>query len=206
MDKVDRILSVVNRNYKGLVTDLKKPSGDIRADLTDVKMDMLHMAIGISTEVAELMTGVINLALSEEMGEPKHVAEAHKENIKEELGDILFYVTGLNLAIGRIESLYCDDVAFEPHDLPECDLSTVGIAGELLDILKKHCIYNKPLDLDALITMNRHMDNSLFFVAEKYGWVRRQIIRANIDKLCVRYDGGYTDHAAQKRADKPEGE
>ena len=81
-----------------------------------------------------------------------------------------------------------------------------GEAGELLDQFKKHVVYNKPLnrenvveELGDLVFYMQGMMNTLLI-----SW--DEIFNANIAKLKVRYAAGYSDKAAQKRADKKDGE
>jgi NTP pyrophosphatase (non-canonical NTP hydrolase) len=76
-------------------------------------------------------------------------------------------------------------------------------AGELLDAIKKHAIYGKPLDLGNVI---EELGDVEFYVTGIINgcWLRRDdIIQANMEKLKKRYPRGkYTNESAIFRADK----
>jgi NTP pyrophosphatase (non-canonical NTP hydrolase) len=83
---------------------------------------------------------------------------------------------------------------------------TVGIsgeAGELLDAIKKYCIYNKELDLENII---EELGDVEFYLAGLRGYLsitRDSILQCNIEKLNKRYhENTYSDKQAQQRADK----
>lgn len=83
--------------------------------------------------------------------------------------------------------------------------AAVGIsseAGELLDAVKKVWVYNKPLDTDNLIEELGDLEFYMQALRFQLGVSREQILQANITKLEKRYPTGYTDAAAQARADK----
>lgn len=78
--------------HKELVKALTKPGADILASLTPEKVNILHMAVGVSGETGELLDAI-----------KKHVVYGKTldyENIVEELGDIEFYLEGLRAALG----------------------------------------------------------------------------------------------------------
>ena len=78
-----------------------------------------------------------------------------------------------------------------------------GEAGELLDAIKKHVVYNKPLDLENVV---EELGDIAFYIEgliQELGLTHEQVINQNISKLSVRYAGlTYSDEAAQNRADK----
>lgn len=80
-----------------------------------------------------------------------------------------------------------------------------GEAGELLDVIKAHVIYDKPLDITHC---KEELGDLEFFLNATYkalGLTREECLEANIDKLTVRYHQlTYTDEQAQTRADKKE--
>lgn len=79
-----------------------------------------------------------------------------------------------------------------------------GEAGELLDALKKHVIYNKPLDMDNVIEELGDLEFYMQGMRALLNLDRDQTLRTNMDKLSIRYAKGYSDQAAQVRADKTE--
>lgn len=93
--------------------------------------------------------------------------------------------------------------------VPRCELlhaamGIAGEAGELLDAIKKHVIYDKPLDMQNVVEelgdlrfFMQAMQN-LLFISDS------EIIKHNVDKLSKRYKKGYSNEEAQQRADKQE--
>jgi NTP pyrophosphatase (non-canonical NTP hydrolase) len=82
---------------------------------------------------------------------------------------------------------------------------TVGVsgeAGELLDAVKKHVIYGKALDHENVVEELGDIEFYLQGIRNGLGLERTEIIEANMRKLGVRYSEGYSDAAAQDRADK----
>lgn len=78
-----------------------------------------------------------------------------------------------------------------------------GESGELLDAIKKHVIYNKPLDIENVIEELGDLEFYMEGVRQNLGITREQTITQNIQKLSVRYHGlTYSDQKAQDRADK----
>lgn len=77
-----------------------------------------------------------------------------------------------------------------------------GEAGEIIDCVKKYWVYNKPLDKTNLIEEL----GDIFFYMQKImnlnNWTIEDVLRFNIAKLEKRYPSGYSDAAAQARADK----
>jgi len=77
-----------------------------------------------------------------------------------------------------------------------------GEAGELLDAIKKHCVYNKPLDRVNVI---EELGDICFYIQGIQNMLLisdSEILEANANKLCKRYAKGYSDQAAQDRVDK----
>lgn len=77
-----------------------------------------------------------------------------------------------------------------------------GEAGELLDAIKKSVIYNKPLDRENVIEELGDLEFYMEGLRQGLGITRRETIQANAAKLNKRYEQGYSDKAAQERADK----
>lgn len=78
-----------------------------------------------------------------------------------------------------------------------------GEAGELLDAVKKHAIYNKPLDLVNVVEELGDIEYYLEGLRQKLGIFRQTTLDENVTKLGKRYPNfHYTDAAAQARADK----
>lgn len=76
-------------------------------------------------------------------------------------------------------------------------------AGELFDAIKKHVIYNKPLDRENVVEEIGDIAFYLEGIMSTLGITREEALAANIAKLGKRYVGlTYSDKSAQDRADK----
>lgn len=88
-------------------------------------------------------------------------------------------------------------------DLIHATMGVVGEAGELLDGIKKHVIYNKPLDRANVVEELGDMEFYMEQLRQRLGITREETLDANIAKLEVRYKNfAYTDEGAAARADK----
>ena len=81
-------------------------------------------------------------------------------------------------------------------------VGVAGESGELLDAIKKHVIYNKPLDIENVIEELGDLEFYMEGLRQKLKIERSKCISANMEKLSVRYGKVYSDKAAQERADK----
>ena len=77
-----------------------------------------------------------------------------------------------------------------------------GEAGELSDAFKKYIVYNKSLDRKNVIEELGDLEFFMEAIRQSIGATRDEVIEANYQKLSVRYNEGYSDLAAQFRADK----
>ena len=90
----------------------------------------------------------------------------------------------------------------------KCNLmhAAIGIAsegGEILDCVKKYIIYNKDLDRDNLIEELGDMEFFMQQCRQAINVRRVEVLQKNYIKLMnKRYPNGYSDQAAQERADK----
>ena len=78
-----------------------------------------------------------------------------------------------------------------------------GEAGELLDAVKKHVIYNRPLDLENVIEELGDLEFYMEQLRQRLGIMRELTIKHNIKKLSKRYaELKYSNEQATARADK----
>lgn len=78
-----------------------------------------------------------------------------------------------------------------------------GEAGELLDAIKKHVVYAKPLDRENVIEELGDLEFYMEGIRRGLGITREEVLQANITKLAKRYPQMvYSNAAAQERADK----
>ena len=78
--------------YEQFVQSIVKPGHDILVQLTPLQASILHMAVGVSGEAGELLDAVKKHAIYQK--------QLDFDNIREEAGDILFYLTGLLNELG----------------------------------------------------------------------------------------------------------
>lgn len=92
-----------------------------------------------------------------------------------------------------------------PRDnLIHMTLGIAGEAGELVDAIKKHWAYGKPLDTDNVV---EELGDLLFYIQGVLNVVTasetlEDLMVTNMHKLSKRYPTGYSDKAAIERADK----
>lgn len=87
-------------------------------------------------------------------------------------------------------------------DLNHAALGLTGEAGEFADAIKKHVIYNQPLDNANCI---EELGDILWYcalAAEALGVDLDEVAALNISKLKLRYPDVYSDLYAKKRLDK----
>ena len=78
-----------------------------------------------------------------------------------------------------------------------------GEAGELLDAVKKHWAYEKPLDFGNVVEELGDLEFYMAAMRQIIGMSRQAILQTNVNKLKLRYANmEYSDQAAQARADK----
>lgn len=80
-----------------------------------------------------------------------------------------------------------------------------GEAGELLDAVKKHVIYQQPLNVHDEGGIVEEMGDCSFFmegIRQCVGLHPDLPINHNIEKLTKRYGAAYSDQAAKERKDK----
>ena len=96
----------------------------------------------------------------------------------------------------------------DPH---KCELIHLAIAipseaGELADVIKKHVIYDQPLDTHRAKHIIEEAGDLEFFLTALYqllGTSREYVLLQNQTKLAKRYpEQVYSDAAAKLRADK----
>jgi NTP pyrophosphatase (non-canonical NTP hydrolase) len=78
--------------YEQFVQSIVKPGHDILVQLTPLQASVLHMAVGVSGEAGELLDAIKKHAVYQK--------QLDFDNVREEAGDILFYLTGLLNELG----------------------------------------------------------------------------------------------------------
>ena len=87
--------------------------------------------------------------------------------------------------------------------LQHAALGIAGEAGEIVDALKKHTVYGKPLDTENLIEELGDMRFYMEAVMNLVGISDQDVLQHNANKLATRYKSlTYSSEAAIERADK----
>ncbi len=179
--------------YSKLVSTLFKDGPAILADAHATSFSLLHAAVGIVGEVYE------------------YASSDTRENAIEELGDILFYVHAASIAVDQhpdnlLVPLDFDAVMGEGSTRKAIDaMYTAGF--DLLDVAKKAVFHNKRADSLPRVVGNllSNIHLNLTRLAYSNGTTLEKLEETNTFKLSVkRYPNGYSDQAAQERADKAE--
>lgn len=88
-------------------------------------------------------------------------------------------------------------------DLLHMVMGVAGEAGELLDAVKKHTMYDKPLDIVNVVEELGDIEFYLEGIRQVLKLNRDYILMTNTQKLQKRYASGkFSNQQAQDRADK----
>src|SRR5690606_18325736 len=120
--------------FPQMVEKLAKDGSQILSELTPEKCHLWHMATGLVGETIELLEAT------------------SFENKVEELGDIEFYSEGVRQAVGiTMKDILSSNYTGVPIRYSHIEAAVIA-AGWVLDAIKKHVAYNKPLNLESLIS------------------------------------------------------
>lgn len=93
------------------------------------------------------------------------------------------------------------DMGDKKLNLAHAALGIAGEAGEVVDIIKKHYAYDKPLQLEEVV---KELGDLLFYIQalmNELGIEKELVIINNMAKLTQRYGDSYSDEKAIARAD-----
>lgn len=165
-------------------------------------IDLLHGAIGISTEITELF----ELFATNKI-ESKPSSDFPKYNLGEEIGDILWY-----MAIFEREY----SISFKYHRfrmaldaMPDAKMTFSNYtehlirmnisAGKLLDVLKKKAFYNKNIDEAVVTTLLASISTEIFQFCHLFDLSIDKIRFTNIEKLYIRFKDKFSTTEAIDR-------
>ena len=124
-----------------------------------------------------------------------------KEEMK--MNGLLAQFENMTLALAKDGEDIVKNLTPEQANLWHMAIGVSGEAGELLDAIKKHVIYQKPLDVE---NVKEELGDMLFYMSnlmQSVGLSFEEVLQHNVDKLSVRYSSGsYSNKQAQERADK----
>lgn len=94
----------------------------------------------------------------------------------------------------------------EKMDLLHMAVGMAGEVGELVDAIKKYVVYNKPIDFENVVEESGDVEFYHERIRQLVRFSREAALTSCIEKLKTgekaRYKAGYSDKAAQERADK----
>lgn len=192
--RVGAVVVDINTLEIGTIVEATVPGGHVGFETYNGFVAVKH--------VDELMLNCPGLSstitLGNEKQQPKYAVE-EKLNIDQEFSAMVGHLIKSSKLI--METITEDKVA-----LIHCIMGMSGEVGEMLDAIKKHVIYNKPLDVGNILEESGDL---LFYFQDlltKVGLTWEQVKLHNINKLLkgdkARYKNGYSDKAAQERQDK----
>lgn len=150
--------------------------------------DMLHCAIGFSTEVGELMAATTSKTTD-------------IINIAEEIADQMWYIS--NLANFINYDLYTNIVIHndltKQASVEEITAKLVILQGDLLDIFKKVIFYGKELDANKLIEIINYIVIEINNLSNCLEFNLPDLLDKNIAKLRVRFPDKFISENALNR-------
>lgn len=189
-------------SYSEMVAKLAKPGADIITQMTAHQAHLLHMAVGMAGESAELEMALLAVWVDVFEQDLRDADPSVVDNAVKELGDIEFYLEGFNQGVN--ECLLCSGAICTGSMSPLEAMNRLSLSTrQTLDMVKKYAIYG--VDLDG-VELDEHIQVihvALDRVAASLGVTRDEARARNMDKLAKRYPGfEYSNQAASARADK----
>ncbi len=120
------------------------------------------------------------------------------------MNTVILDATGSQVILSYFEfvSRLVKPMGSETLDALHAVVGISGEAGELLDAIKKVWVYGKKVDRENIIEELGDINFYMTALQNLYSIADWEIIDHNAAKLEKRYPKGYTDQAAQERADK----
>lgn len=151
------------------------------------KLQKLHCVVGIMTEIQEMEQGAI-------LGDVV--------NMKEELGDMLWYIANYDNTISLVEGedLENFDDAFVNKQQFLMDVGPLKYSAELLlDLWKKNLYYNTTKHDKLIDDTLAKLKHDVVKFCQKAGWDITKIMNTNILKLQARYPEKFSTENADNR-------
>ncbi len=131
------------------------------------------------------------------------IVQLVQQNVEQNLEDLLTDFNKMTLALAKAGADIKRELTPEQANLLHVGVGVSTEANELLDAIKKHTIYQKPLDVE---NVKEELGDLLFYMSnlmQSVGLSFEEVLQHNVDKLSVRYPSGkYSNAQAQERADK----
>jgi NTP pyrophosphatase (non-canonical NTP hydrolase) len=174
-------------NWELYKTEASRTFADFKKGFTPNLMDQVHCPIGMVTEIQELKEAQDLKPFTDDKVKLKNT------NIREELGDILWYVANLERLIET--PLYDLKGGFSPYPMEQLEQA----AAEILDIYKKKLYYNRDIDYKKVQHLCKLVRAAVDSFAYLDKWTSEQLQQENIAKLKVRFPEKFTEDLANNR-------
>lgn len=174
--------------FNQMVTDLFKNPNDILESLDADDVNLIHAGMGIITEAREVCLAIFN---------------NDWVNLKEEVGDLAFYIEAMRQSIDNAYELAPRETAtmVASYDVTTFVMQSMNI----FEFIKPLVIYRREVDLNNVLAILDELDVLLLGICNTHGVSVVEAMEANKIKLLTkRYPNGYSDEAANNRADKDE--
>ena len=160
----------------------------IKDRVDDRMIRLLHAGLGLSSELAELVSA---------MNKP----ELDLVNMSEEAGDLYWYCA---IAINTLGFNHDDMSSFEVDTKIDDSLiaviqTSVWAVGEFNDLLKKHLFYGRELNMQKMSNLLRQLCMAVSGICVACGKTPAQVRETNINKLRARFGEKFTEAAALNR-------
>lgn len=168
-------------------------------------LDLVHAGLGLATEGAELLDGVVEAMAKQNKTDAE--AEAYDRNIIEELGDLCWFAALLcdvrNIDLGQF------DISPWPTGVIDFEIflniaKLIASAGQLGDLTKKELVYGAVIHNDKYIAELREFFQRLRIVTRSFdnGLTVEKILDGNIAKLSARFPDRVYSKASALNRDK----
>lgn len=105
-------------------------------------------------------------------------------------------------ALGKRGELLLKELDPTDCEIIQATMGISGEAGELLDAVKKVVVYRQPINRVNIVEELGDLEFYITWLRQILCITREECIADNMTKLSKRYDKGYSNIAAQERADK----
>lgn len=164
----------------------RKKAGRTMANLGLKLDDSIHMVLGMNTECSELLSA---------LKQP----EIDMVNVKEEVGDLMWYVANY----AELHKLFINltDQAIVVNAVTAKDYweEIYMVVGELQDLDKKLLAYKRKYDLNIQMGLFKKLGFFIYKFCKIQNFDLEQIMQTNIDKLVARYPDKFDEDRANNR-------
>lgn len=183
-----------NIKFEDMVAALAKPGDKIIASLTPDKVELMHYAVGVSSEAFELRVGML---------------KGNAANVLEEAGDMLFFLQGACIVCGFVGMEYrydSDPLLHSEKELANRNFNECNFMDALdrfASHIKKHVMYEVELDYVVMDDAVHDITVDLAAALWNFGYTFADAFAHNKAKLAARYENfQFTNEAAIQRKDK----